>query len=556
MILRPYQREALDATWNALRARKDNPCVVLPTGSGKTPLLAELCREAVINWDGRILIVSHVKELLQQAKGTLEKWWNKHPPIGVYSAGLNSKNVSQQIVIAGIQSAYKSALDFGERHLVIVDEAHTIPNHDDGMYRQFLGELKQANPCMRVIGLTATPYRTDSGSICTPDGILQHICYKAEIADLIQAGFLSPVVNSAVKSSPDVSEVKIKRGEFDPTQMATCFDMVVQESVEELLELSKDRKSILVFAASVNHGDHVCEELCRRGMDAEFLHGQTLDIERAGMIERFKAGRLRCLVNVNVLTTGFDATSVDCVAVLRATCSPGLFYQMCGRGFRLHPGKENCLVLDYGGNIERHGPLDSPRYGQKSVKEGTGDGKAPTKVCVNCLSPAPIGALVCEKCGLKFLTDDAPRHEGQADQDARILSRPAPPPEWRSVTSIYMSEHRSRKNPDGVPTLRVDYMCDNDMLPISEWVCIEHEGFARQKAITWWNLRSQALFPGSVEEAIDAWGHGMLADTRRILVGQDPKNPRFDRIVKYDLGPIPTADEWRMDDADLEEIPF
>lgn len=546
--LRHYQQAARDAVWDALCTHRDeNPCVVLPTGSGKTPLLAALCQDAVERFSGKVMVLSHVKELLEQSAETLRKWY-PGVDVGVYSAGLRRRDYRNSVVIAGIQSVFDKAFHFGERNLAVIDEAHLVPPEGEGRYRTFLDDLRTANPRLRIVGLTATPYRTGSGKLCGPDAILNRIAYKAEIGDLVQQGYLCPL-RSKSGIAPDLSSVQIRQGEFVANQMAAAFDQeaLVRASCAELVQLTAGRRSILVFAAGVNHGIHVCESLNSLGMEAEYLDGSTSDLERATLIRRFKSCELRCLVNINVLTTGFDATRVDCVVVLRATCSPGLFYQMAGRGFRLHEGKEDCLVLDYGGNVERHGPLDAPDYGEKST-QGSKGGEAPMKTCPACSQEIPAAARQCT-CGFIFDIVPQPRHEAKADQEAVILGTVAEP-EWRTVISVDWSIHVKRGTDSR--TLRVDYGTEESDWPVSEWVCLEHEGYAGNKARNWWLQRCRQ-FPSDIDDAISIKRRGIVADTRRILVAPDPKNPRFMRITDYDLGEIP---EEELASSDWEDAPF
>lgn len=190
MELRPYQRQAVESIYAYLRAQSDNPCVVIPTGGGKTPVIATVCRDAVKQWHGRVLILAHVKELLEQAA---EKLQTICPEVrfGVYSAGLGRRESQTPIVVAGIQSVYKRARELDPFDLVIVDEAHMIPPEGDGMYRQFLKDAQVVNPHLRVIGLTATPFRLKSGDITGPDQILNGICFETGVRELIRDGYKS-----------------------------------------------------------------------------------------------------------------------------------------------------------------------------------------------------------------------------------------------------------------------------------------------------------------------------------------------------------------------------
>jgi len=355
MDLRPYQKEAVDAVYRHLRERGDHPCVVIPTAGGKTPILATICKDAVTRWNGRVLVLAHVKELLEQAADKLSAVCPE-VPVGVYSAGLGSRDTLAPVIVAGIQSAYKRARELGHFDLVIIDEAHLIPPDGDGMFRSLLSELKSINPQFRVIGLTATPFRMTTGPICGPDNILNMVCYEIGVRELIVQGFLCPLVSKAGIAKADFDRLHVRGGEYVANEVEALMDeaCLVEAACREILEYTKERRSCLIFASGVPHGRHIAQKLLELGQRVEAVFGDTLDYERERTLADFRDGRLKYLVNVNILTTGFDAPGIDCVALLRPTLSPGLYYQQVGRGFRLHPAKQNCLVLDFGGNVLRH----------------------------------------------------------------------------------------------------------------------------------------------------------------------------------------------------------
>ncbi len=389
MQLRGYQQDAIAAVYRHLRERDDNPVVVIPTAGGKTPILATICRDAVVRWNGRVLVVSHVKELLEQAVSKL-KLVCPELPVGVYSAGLNRRDTAQRVIVAGIQSIYKRAREVDAFDLIVVDEAHLIPADGDGMYRQFLTDSRAINPHLRVIGLTATPFRLDSGSICAPDHFLNAICYEVGIKELIRDGYLCPLVSKASTTKADTSGLHVRAGEFVADEVESLMDAegLVEAACGEIIDRTQDRQACLIFAAGVRHGRHVARVLQEKhGVECGFVCGDTPAGERDELLARFRGGQdkrlferppLKYLCNVNVLTTGFDAPNIDCVALLRPTMSPGLYYQMVGRGFRLYPGKQNCLVLDFGGNLVRHGPVDQV---QPKTRDTNGGGTAPAKEC-------------------------------------------------------------------------------------------------------------------------------------------------------------------------------
>ena len=387
MELRPYQQAAITAVYDYLRDHDDNPCVVIPTAGGKTPVLATICKDAVTQWGGRVLVLAHVKELLQQAADKLQAICPELK-FGVYSAGLKRRDTEHPVIVAGIQSVYKRACELDAFDLIIVDEAHLIPPDGEGMYRQFLAEAKVVNPRVRTIGLTATPFRLKSGMICGPENILNAVCFEVGVRELIRDGYLCPLVTKAGREKADTAQLHVRAGEFVADELEEMMDQdqLVEAACNEIVEYTRDRHAVLIFASGVKHAQHIQHVLWENhGVECGFVCGETPDGDREELLARFRGDQtsglferepLKYLVNVNVLTTGFDAPRIDCVALLRPTLSPGLFYQQVGRGFRLCPGKQNCLVLDFGGNILRHGPVDQVRVRRSGQRRCEDDGSA------------------------------------------------------------------------------------------------------------------------------------------------------------------------------------
>jgi len=534
MVLRPYQIEAVNAVYEHLRTRDDNPCVVLPTASGKTHVIATLCKDSVLQWKGRVLILAHVKELLQQAFDKL----NATAPdlmVGIYSAGLKSRDTLAPVIIAGIQSVYKKASELGAFDLVVIDEAHLIPPDGEGMYQSFLSDMKKINPNVRLIGLTATPYRMKSGMICAPENLLNHICYEIGVKELITQGYLCPLVSKAGRREVDTSKLHIRGGEFIAAETEELMDedTLVLSACNEIISYTKDRKSCLIFAAGIKHGEHIANILRKTyNVEAECVFGETSSLFREQHIENFKSGKLKYLINVGVLTTGFDAPNIDCIVLLRPTMSAGLYYQMCGRGFRIHPGKKECLVLDFGGNIMRHGPVDSIK-----IKEpGKGNGEAPAKKCPNCYSVIHAAYQKCPDCGHEFPPPDRNKHGGNASTSG-IISGQVSITDYDVKYVEYSVHYKRNADPDTPPTMRVEY-CIGFNHYISEWVCPEHTGYARAKFEIWWSKRSHAPLPKTAEDAVQLTKDGALANTFKIIV-KSIAGERFDRVIDYDLGPIP-----------------
>ena len=552
ITLRPYQEDVKAAVYDHLRGRDDNPCAVVPTAGGKTPIMASICKDAVGAWNGRVLILAHVKELLEQ---TADKLRIVCPEVnfGIYSAGLKRRDTQHPVIVAGIQSVYKRACELDAFNLVMVDEAHLIPLEGDGMYRQFLADAKVINPELRIIGFTATPFRLKTGPICTPDGFLNQICYEVGVRELIRDGFLCPLISKAGKAKADTTALHVRAGEFVADEVEDLMDQeaLVRSACGEIVEHTVSRHACLIFASGVKHGRHIVDMLQREhGIECGFVCGETPITERDATLGRFKAGELKYLCNVNVLTTGFDAPHIDCVALVRPTMSPGLYYQMVGRGFRLHPSKENCLVLDFGGNVLRHGPVDDIQV----TTMDRGNGQAPAKECPECQAVIAAGFAACPQCGYQFPPPERKQHDAKASE-AGILSGQITTTQY-TVEDVFYNVHTKRgASEDDPKTLRVDYRVGWHAYK-SEWVCFEHEGYARQKAIAWWRRRSPDPAPDTAQRAIEIIEGGGLAPTLGITVRAVAGDP-YERIIDHRLGPMPEAlPASELMGYDPDDIPF
>ena len=550
MELRDYQQAAVEAVYAHLREREDNPLVVIPTGGGKTPVIASICRDAVALWQGRVVVLAHVKELLEQAVCRIDAM-APGLGVGVYSAGLGRRDLQHPVTVAGIQSIWQRAGDLGPVDLVIVDEAHLIPTgEEEGRYRQFLADAKLVNPHMRVIGLTATPFRMRTGMICSSEGILNRICYEVGVRSLIDRGFLSPLRPKSCRANVDTSHLKVRCGEFVTRDVEEAFDRdeVVEAACAEVAEETRARRSTLIFAAGIAHGHHVVSVLRERhGIECGWIDGTTPARERESAIGRFRSGELRYLANANVLTTGFDAPNVDCVALLRPTASPGLYYQMVGRGFRLAPGKEDCLVLDFGGNVMRHGPVDDLQ-----MRERNPSGRpAPVKGCPGCGATVPAATRECPECAHAFPEPERERHEATATTQELLSGRGQSPPV--PVLEVRYMVHTKRSDPSAPRSMRVEYRTGLATWQC-EWVCVGHPwaSVARRKAEDWWRTRSAAPVPSSAEEAVMLADSGALAPCTAIRTGRKD-GERFERVTWHDLGEVP---EWNVEPAGaLPDVP-
>lgn len=564
MELRPYQQAAVDAVYKHLRSKENNPCIVLPTGTGKSVVIAKIVSDSVQQWNGRVLILAHVKELLEQNSGKV-KAFCPDIPIGIFSAGLKSRDTEEPVIVAGIQSVYNKACDLGAFDLVIVDEAHLIAPDGDGMYRTFLKDMKVINPRVRVIGLTATPFSLKGGLICQPENILNEVCYEAGLKEMIAQGYLSPLISKAGRTEANLDDLHIRGGEFIGEEMAAAMDneQIVSSACREIVDLTRDRKSVLIFTTSVEHCRHVAEKIqAYSGQECAIVTGDTSAGERAEIISRFKGElvpadlfgktkpQLKFLCNVNVLTTGFDAPNTDCIVLLRPTNSAGLLIQMVGRGTRLSPqtGKQNCLVLDYGGNILRHGLVDMIRVKEPGAGKG---GDAPAKKCPQCLALIHAAYAKCPLCGFEFPPSEKSNLSDKASS-AGIISGQIDYTDY-DVQDVYYCVHEKRHAEPGTPrTMRIDYRGGFDEFK-SEWVCPEHTGYARDKFLKWWRERAAlgCPIPSTAREAVSLANQGLLAAPERITV-RSVAGEKFDRITRWVLKDRPVMREPGDDSAEIK----
>ncbi|MDP7150041.1 MAG: DEAD/DEAH box helicase [Paracoccaceae bacterium] len=535
LTLRPYQQAAIAAIYKYYAEKSGNCCVVIPTAGGKSLVMASFIEGVLKAWpDQRILIVTHVRELIAQNHAEMTGLWPE-APAGIYSAGLGKREARARILFAGIQSIHRRAHEIGHTDLVLIDEAHLIPGNSSTMYRRFLDALQEITPALKVIGFTATPFRTGSGMLHEgKDALFTDIAYEAPVRDLIDAGYLSPLVSKQPATRLDISKVGTRAGDFIARDLAAAVDQdtITRAAVSEIITHGKDRKSWLAFCSGVEHARHVAEEFARQGIACRTIFGNTPKDERDAIVAAFKRGEIRALASMGVLTTGFNAPAVDLIALLRPTKSAGLYVQMVGRGTRLAPNKENCLVLDFAGNVRRHGPIDLVR--PKRPGDG-GGGEAPTKVCPECDSILALSATECPDCGYVF-----PAREVKIAPTAATLPVLSPKVQWLLVHGVSYSRHDKR---GGLPSLKVTYSCG--LKSYNEWVCVEHQGYARQKAFEWWRKRAPGCpMPRNVDDAIAQ--AGQLARPTAISVRPSGRfleisGYRFDPCTKSTPASAPSA---------------
>ena len=504
--LRHYQRAALDSTYDYWADNGGDPLIVVPTGGGKSLIIASLKAELLAKYPTmRIASVTHVKELIEQNFLELIKFWPQ-APAGIYSAGVGRRDARSKILFCGIQSTYKRAREIGRVDLLLVDEAHLIPPDATAMYGRFIRELREINPDMRIVGLTATHYRLQGGRnvflTSGEDALFSKVVYEVPLTLLIDEGYLVPPVCKATEEKLDVSGVHLRGGEFIAGELAAAVDRadVTERAIAEVAAKGADRKSWLLFCASVEHCEHVAAAVRRQGKTCEVVTGTTPKGDRARIINAFKSGQVDALANMNVLTTGFNAPNVDLIAMLRPTKSTVLYVQMIGRGLRTAPGKINCLVLDFAGNVSRHGPVDMVRVQEH---EDRAPGEAVVKECPECGSLIFAGLRECPDCGHEFPPPEIKDKIAPKAANLPLLSREVVPPDWYAVTQKLTAERHTKF--DAPDSLRIDYFCG--LKNFKQWVCLEHTGFAQQKAYALWtNLGGEYPIPKTVTEGLSRIG--------------------------------------------------
>ncbi|CAH1520668.1 DEAD/DEAH box helicase [Vibrio sp. B172a] len=355
--LRPYQADSVKAVIHYFRKHSTPAVIVLPTGAGKSLVIAELARLA----KGRVLVLAHVKELVEQNHAKYEGYGLKG---SIFSAGLGRKETDQQVVFASVQSVVRNLDSFKNQFsLLVIDECHRVPDEKTSSYQKVITHLRELNPGIKVLGLTATPYRLGMGwiyqyhtrgQVRTEEPRFFRDCiFELPIRYLLDENFLTPArMMDAPVLSYDFSQLKpANTGRYKEAEMDMVIDKAKRATpqiVEQIIQYANERKGVMVFAATVRHAQEI-HGLLPEGETAIVI-GDTPTPERDAIIQSFKNREIKYLVNVSVLTTGFDAPHVDLIAILRPTESVSLYQQIVGRGLRLSEGKSECLVLDYAGN--------------------------------------------------------------------------------------------------------------------------------------------------------------------------------------------------------------
>jgi DNA repair protein RadD len=546
--LRPYQQEAVKRVVVHFRASSEPALVVLPTGSGKSLVIAELARLA----RGRVLVLAHVRELVEQNHAKFQAYGLE---ADIYSAGLKRKEANRQVVFGSVQSVVRNLESFNDANftLLVIDESHRVSLNEDASYRQVIEYLRQHNSQLKILGLTATPYRLGQGFIYyrhhhgmvrgSEESFFRDCVFEQPLRLMVKQGYLAaPKRLDMAVEGYDFSTVRpSSSGLFQEEALnrVVAGSRATPGIISAIIQRAHDRQGVMIFAATVAHAEEIMGYL--PSSQAALITGATASRERTALIDAFKARELKYLVNVAVLTTGFDAPHVDLIAILRPTESVSLYQQMVGRGLRLSPNKSDCLILDYAGNpwdifapeVGEPKPdsdsepvqVECPACGHANLYWGKRDGDVVIehfgrrcqglieedegkrrqcefrfrfKVCEACGAENDIAARRCHGCDKLLVDADDKLKDALKLKDAKVLR----------VSGMQLE---ATTNGRGLPRLKVTYY-DEDGAHLAEWFALETT--AQRRAFYTAFLRYHLRAPGGKWQPLSA--EEVVAEQRRL----------------------------------------
>ena len=386
-MLRPYQLNSVSQLREAYRKHL-RVLLVMPTGSGKTVVFSQICASAIERGKCTLILTDRT-EIFSQ---TIKTMANHEIPVCRIDASNRSIATGANLFIGMVESFKRRMSKFAEAavkfDLIIVDEAH----------KNAYNKVFEAYPEVKALGCTATPVSKTLHKYYT-----EMVC-PVDIPELIQDGFLATC--RGFEMQDDFSDlVKDSAGEFTEQSQFSHFNntKLYTGLIEQYIARCADRKT-LIFCVNIEHVTNTVAAFMEAGIKAHGITSETKKEEREWILREFRGGSFPVLVNANILIAGYDEPSIDCIIVNRATSSLPLWLQAAGRGSRPHPGKENFLLIDFGGNFTRHGLWNEPRAWSLDPpkKRSRTLGAAPIKTCKICESLVPAQARVCEFCGHVF----------------------------------------------------------------------------------------------------------------------------------------------------------
>jgi len=402
------------------------------------------------------------------------------------------------ITIASIQSAYNRPDLFEHFNYIIIDECHLINTKDQGMYRGFL-ELIKAN----CVGLTATDFRLGHGWIWKgKDSLFNDLAYENTRGEnynkLVSDGYISEILSKKTLMLMNTDGIKTIAGDYSEKELAKRFDRsnITEAAVMESVHFGKKYNKWLIFAIDISHCNNITERLNAHGINAKAVHSKMTE-DRDLILEDYRRGKIKALVNVNVLSTGLDIPDIDLIINLRPTKSTSFHVQSCGRGGRVvyadgfdistiegrldaikASHKTHCLVLDFAGNSKTCGALNYPNVKQKGEKKVPGE--PITKTCPECDFYNYGAARTCVNCGYEFEFKE--NIELTASSEEIVISKKANLKAWVDVDSVSYKMQKGWRRSDPV-SMRVDYRCG--LMTIKEYIRLDNFGNARHHAKNW-----------------------------------------------------------------------
>jgi len=540
--LRYYQRNAIDALHSWFDTKPEDPALIaLPTAAGKTIIFSHFIKEVFHkNPKARFLIMAHRKELVAQAESKLKSVW-PDAPVGVLAAGMKRFQHNAQILVASRDTlaSPKRLEKVGKFDYMIIDEAHNVPPSSLTRYKKIIDTLSERQS-MKVMGCTATPYRMGQGYIYgnRKDHFFKGLAYSVSIPELIQAGYLCRLSAFAVNDNAIIDagkvSLKFKGGDFREKELEdiAMVDETIIEVISDWIDnaYTKGRTASVFFCVSVLHAQKMTQYLKQHGINAAVVTGETPNQDRDKILADFESGKLHALCNVGVLTEGWDAPRTDCIALLRPTQSVGLYVQMCGRGMRLHDNKENCLLLDYGENVARHGCLDEVEPGESLP------GRYKPKICASCNAINSPSAKECIECGQVFESTQSKvlwtkkerevARRTKAEKQA-VLSdeRKASPPKNKLITDIYASVVKSK---NGSEYCQVVFTVKDEFFPKKMPLMFGHPTAHNMAVRKWKKITTKWGSPSQPWMAAELINSGAFDTISEIIV---QKQGKYENVV-------------------------
>jgi len=477
--LRPHQEAAVKAAFSSLK-EGNRPYLDCCVGFGKSLVLAHITNVGINN-GRRVLQLVPSKELCEQNYTEAFEYVDKQDALGIVCAGLNKNQVRKQALVATYTTFLNRMEHCGKFDLLMIDECDMISPSPSSSYQKIIRYLLRVNPDMKMLGVTGTPYRLDQGFIendCIKGKATFNVCaYQSNISEMIAQGYLSKVTSLTSEIHPDIDSIKISNGEFNTKDMGVKFESIVDNAVTDAKEKFKlyDIETSVIFTSTVQNAQHVIDAWGEDNI--RLLTGETAKPEREKIIGWLKNGTgKRYVVNVGILTVGFNFPALDAIVLLRATTSTRLYVQMVGRVLRPAEDKHMAYVLDYGTNIDRLGPVDNiatPRTPRRR-------GEAPKRICTECGEVNTLKAKYCKKCKAMFIVSDDGNYSMRTQE--QILKQKMLD-SLRIIDIDYLFFVKAYSTKDGTPMIKMIIYNTDGIVAHSHYLMPEHSGFAKTKTI-------------------------------------------------------------------------